>query len=317
MATYEEYYDMFLKELVKQQVEYEAQREQTAQADIAQVQDTYARLDEAAVTQYTQSAEDTAAAYRAIYDSNAVDELIARRDAEEAIRRMNLQSSGLSNTEQTAISLQRGRADTETTRQKQAAVDAIMRELDALRAEYAATSAQKQAAILSEANEDIAAYGLSVREEASDRAYELYKQDRKTETKQDDQSDATPVEQGGSYLADKNYTSPAGAKVDAMKYKQTKTDAWAVNYLENQQARGVITEEQRLQILKEIGLDSFVFPTRDEVEKEVERLLQEKGEEAALAYLQELYDGKWIDTRMLETIKTIFEIGDWTPMDID
>lgn len=309
MATYDEYYNDMLRQAAKRQVAYEKQREQEAQTAAAQVRDTYARLDEAAVTQYTQAAEETEAAYRDVYDANAINELVARRNIEETMRNRHLTNSGLSRTEQTAISLQRGRADTETTRQKQAAVDSIMRELDALRSEYGATSAQKQADIHAKAADDVASYALSVQEDAEERAYSLYKQDLANQLKavgNEEEDDVgateTAVPTLGTQYAVEGKPSRTAVRVDAIKILREQGVVSALKYLEGQRNNGVISEAVRFAIIEELAVKERAFPTADEVKNEAETLLKEQGVQAAQEYLDVLHDSGLIKATVYEEL---------------
>ena len=155
MATYEEYEKDQLAKAQAQAAAYEQERRK--QADEAKKQ---------ATTQYTQSVEDTHASYRDVYDANAVAELVARREAAEAIANTNMANSGLNNTQQTAISLQRSRADAATTEARQQAVDAIMRELDSVRAQYD-----------SQANADILTFRQNAETSARENAAAMYNAD--------------------------------------------------------------------------------------------------------------------------------------------
>lgn len=168
MKTYEEYFQEALRREAKRQVEYEKKRRQQAQTAVAKVNDTYARLENTATERYSQAAQETEAAYREVFDANAVNELVARRHSTESMRNANLSRSGLSTTAQTSISLARGRADTAAARQKQTAVDRLMRELDTVRTQYREQSESEQAAIRADADADIHNYNAA-REDAAHR----------------------------------------------------------------------------------------------------------------------------------------------------
>ena len=137
-----------------------------------------------AETEYTASAKETESSYRQLYDANAVDELVARRDIEETLANMGLTDSGLNRTQQTAISLSRSRADSQVSRQKQEAVNAIMRELDSLRAQYTAQKTAASRDIYAQADADILSFKTTADSAARQNAASLYASDREAETAQ-------------------------------------------------------------------------------------------------------------------------------------
>ncbi len=178
MATYEEYEIDQIAKAKKQAQEYEASRRAEAEKAAADVKKVYDTANATAREQATASKQETETAYREVYDVNAINEHVARRQAQESMRNMGLANSGMSRTEQTAISLRRGRADSEATRQKQAAIDSIMRELDALTAQNDSRSAAEQSAIHTTADADIRNNRLSLEAAARQNAAALYTADQ-------------------------------------------------------------------------------------------------------------------------------------------
>lgn len=146
--------------------EYEKQVRDAAARQKAAVDSRYNALISRAESDYEKSAEDTAAQYQTAFDANAVDEIVARRNAAEAIANSNMANSGLNNTQHTAISLQRQRADNLTVNQRQAAVDSIMRQLDALKTGYVDQAAQEKASIDAAADNSVTAYTQAMAEAA-------------------------------------------------------------------------------------------------------------------------------------------------------
>ncbi len=306
MATYKEYYKQMLAAAAQRQEAYERERQSSAEAAAKQVADTYDALDAAAKQDYAQSAAETAAAYRKLYDANAVSEHIARRNAEETMRRMNLQNSGLSRTEQTAISLRRGRADSDATAQKQAAVDKLKAALDARLSENASQSAAKQADIRADAASDVAAYRLSVQEDAEDRAFTLYKQDLaaqnkqntsssgssaggnghggKNDTEKKDNDEATTTPLGGSRFASTNNRSATAVAVNTYFKWREGGDIAAMNYLNAHVIDGYITGAERQKIIDAIGIR---FVERVTGEKAIEAVARMDREDAR-TYLEDL-----------------------------
>ncbi len=179
--NYDEYEVEQLIKSKKQGDDYAAQRK--AQADEA-VKTSDGLYDTAIATtekNYAASAKETESGYRRLYDANAVQELVARRNVEEAMANMGLTDSGLNRTQQTAISLQRGRADSQASQQKQSALDAIMRELDARRAELQSQKTAAGAGIQSQADADILNFRNSADAAARQNAASLYAADQEAE----------------------------------------------------------------------------------------------------------------------------------------
>lgn len=176
--TYDEYEVDQLAAAKKQTDEYSTQRKTQAD-EAAKISDSlYDTAISTAEKNYTASAQETESSYRGVYDANAVNELVARRNVEEAMANMGLTDSGLNATQQTAISLQRGRADSQTTQQKQAAVDAIMRELDNVRAQYNAEKTAASADIYAQADADILNFKSNADAAARTNAASLYAADQ-------------------------------------------------------------------------------------------------------------------------------------------
>jgi len=172
--TYEEYLRQLMKRAKENQAEYETSRRQQTEANAAEVDRYYADVKQQSSRQYKEKARQEAASYRSLFDANAVDELVARREAAEAIANTNMANSGLNNTQQTAISLQRSRADAATRAKRDQAVRSVMLELDRLSAEYDSEAATKKAKLYAQAEEDIRSNLQKLTDKATDRAQKLY-----------------------------------------------------------------------------------------------------------------------------------------------
>ncbi|WP_458452519.1 hypothetical protein, partial [Alistipes finegoldii] len=176
--SYEYYEGQQLGKAKEQGDAYAADRRSIADRSAHTADTSYRQAVQQAEKDYRQSAADTEKSYRAVYDANVVGELVARRQAAEAIANAGAANSGLNNTQQTAISLSRSRADANTTAQKQAAVDSIMRELDRVRAQYAGDNMAAKERIYSAADQDILNYKNSLEQTARQNAASLYASDR-------------------------------------------------------------------------------------------------------------------------------------------
>lgn len=103
------------------------------QKDIINAQyDKVNQLQEEAIKSQQEAAQNQ---YSSLYDANVVNEMIARKNAEEAISNMGLKDSGLNQTNQTAISIARGNADASVRLQLQAQVDSLSSVLAQYKAE--------------------------------------------------------------------------------------------------------------------------------------------------------------------------------------
>lgn len=258
--TYDEHEVEQLAKAKKQAAEYEAARRAQADRAVATSNALYDTAIDTTKKNYTASAKETESGYRSLYDANVVSELVARKQAEEAIRNMNLANSGLSNTEQTAISLQRGRADTETTRQKQAAVDAIMRELDSVRAQYEAEKTAAGRDIQAQAETDILSFRTNADAAARQNAAALYAAD----------AQANGVQQSADLqsqkLAAMNATyAPSYTAIDTQAALYARTDKnTASDYIERQYTAGYITEAQKNALDQKYGVVGFTGSTYSE-----------------------------------------------------
>lgn len=131
MASYED----FLKSVQSQVDALKKQANQLANKEKSLINAQYDKaiqLQEQAVAQQQQAVQKN---YEALFDANVVNEMVARKNAEEAIANMGLKDSGLNQTNQTAISISRGNADAATRLQRQAEVDALSATLAQYKAE--------------------------------------------------------------------------------------------------------------------------------------------------------------------------------------
>lgn len=103
------------------------------------------------------------------FDQNAAQQLANERRLQEQMANMGLERSGYNATNQTALALQRGKADADTRAARQAAVDAIMLNLQ----QYQAEAQQRQA-------ENVLARQQALEDNAADMAYRMYTDDVST-----------------------------------------------------------------------------------------------------------------------------------------
>ncbi len=271
--TYEEYEKEQLEKARKDQAAYEAARRTQADQAAATVTQTYDEAKTAATKQYMRAAQEEAQAYRELYDANAVDELVARRDVEEAIANSGLLNSGLNRTQQTAVSLQRSRADSLTREQQQQAVTTIMQKLDALRGQYDREAASRTADIYASAQSDIGMNLYTLTAAARQNATSLYnaeqarltaeyaaEQERLASQAQAPQPELSPSMQAYK-IASMNHNIPSYTAVKTQADLYARQDQQlAIQYLNRQIAAGYITAEQYEALVKEYsGADLATF----------------------------------------------------------
>jgi len=92
--------------------------------------------------------------YHAVYDNNALQEAIGRRQLKESMARAGLTDSGLNRTQNTALTLMRGNADMGASLQKQSALDNLSAQLSKMAADRAMQEASERSRIYSAAASD-------------------------------------------------------------------------------------------------------------------------------------------------------------------
>lgn len=158
-----------VKPYEKRKEEELAEARQRADAYAAQTGQIY---DQALANQQAIANQQASAArkqYDQQFDQNAAQQLANERRLQEQMANMGLERSGYNATNQTAIALQRGRADAATRTARQAAVDAIMLNLQ----QYQAEAQQRQA-------ENVLARQQALEDNAADMAYRMYTDDVST-----------------------------------------------------------------------------------------------------------------------------------------
>jgi len=316
--TYDEYEQEQLKKAKQQAAEYETARRAQANTAASKVADSYRTAIGNIEKQYADSAQDTADSYRALFDANAVSELVARRHAEEAIANAGLQRSGLNATHHTALSLQRSNADFKTASQKQKAVDAIMRELDTVRADLEAQSVNKQNTIYTQADADVLGNRIAYENAASRNAFSLYKMQKDIEQAQAEREHELAVQRQksiaankaafdshGSYNAVQSLLSPNAIKLNAKILLHTNNVADADNYLNQAVNRRDITKAQKVQIAQEIGLYDFDRPSLMNVAESAKGIMLDKGKEEVTAYLDSLLDTGLVEPSIVEAVRLL------------
>lgn len=146
MATQQEYYDQLYnqgKSTVEQQV---ADRKKRTEENIGLYRSTIDQHAQAGIAGYQQSMEQAPLDALEQKEDNALREAINRKIVSENMANMGITDSGLNRTQQTALTLQRGKADTEVDQktkeyvnQLQTAIDGVLLEAETKKADYANT----------------------------------------------------------------------------------------------------------------------------------------------------------------------------------
>lgn len=128
-------------------------RKKTDEEQLGQINAAIDREAGAATESYQNRINGAADEFQSLYDRNALQEMISRRQVEESMANMGLTDSGLNRTQQTAIALQRGNADAATSKQQRDYVTKAQEAIDTIRASAASQKAQ-QAATTRKATDD-------------------------------------------------------------------------------------------------------------------------------------------------------------------
>ncbi len=128
--TQQQYHQEMITPLKKQAEEMKAQR--TA-ADAQQLEQINAAIDKATKTaagQYEQRIAALPGESRALYDKNAMNEAISRTQIQERLANMGVTDSGLTSSMQTALTVQKGKADRQVAQNEQQQRQALMAAID-------------------------------------------------------------------------------------------------------------------------------------------------------------------------------------------
>lgn len=139
----------------QQQADYSSKRQQALDSYVSALTEANRVAQEATRQEYEQGIEATRRGYQSAYDKNAIAERIGRKNVAETLSDLGLTDSGLNRTQQTALSVARAKADSDTTLQREAAVDALAGELSRYIAENEANLAGQKAQAASQAQQDV------------------------------------------------------------------------------------------------------------------------------------------------------------------
>lgn len=124
-----------------------SQRTQADEEFIKQVNEAIDRATTSSTKPYQSQIEQLPGQYQKLYDTNAVQELVNRRQVQETMANMGLTDSGLNRTQQTAIALQRGNADSAARLSQQQKTQELQDKIAQLIEAGSAQKQQQEAAI--------------------------------------------------------------------------------------------------------------------------------------------------------------------------
>lgn len=143
----QEYVDSLYNQGLNNANNLKEQRTQADEAFIKQVQDAIDKSTASAAKPYQTQIEQLPSQYQKLVDTNAVQELVNRRQVQETMANMGLTDSGLNRTQQTAIAIQRGNADAAARLEQQQKTQELQDKIAHLMESGAAQKQQQEAAI--------------------------------------------------------------------------------------------------------------------------------------------------------------------------
>lgn len=147
MASYDEYYRANLENGQQRLDEENAAAKKRNEELMRQIG---AAIDQSAGAQentYQQSIDAAPSRFQSAYDANTIGELIGRRQLQESMANLGLTDSGLSRTQDTALTVARQNADASTRAGQTEYVNRLKSAIDTVRANAAAQKAEKQIAL--------------------------------------------------------------------------------------------------------------------------------------------------------------------------
>ncbi len=141
---------------------YDEAAAKTKETAAQKISNQNAVIDSAAqntTAQYQKTIDEAPKKFAGQYDDNYIDELVARKNLENTMADMGLTDSGLNRSQQTAISVMRGNADSQTRAQQQNYVTAAQQAIDQ---------------VLAQAEQDKASYANEVNASTDDYLAQLW-----------------------------------------------------------------------------------------------------------------------------------------------
>ena len=155
VINYDDYEKKQLDKAKGQQSQYANERNQVSQNTYNQIANAIDTSTNAVKEGYQKKIDRLPQEYRSLYDANAVQEAVGRRQLEERMANMGITDSGLNRTQQTALTVQRGNADAIVRAQQQKAADELTQALNEVLANAAAQKQTQAANIFGQGSTDI------------------------------------------------------------------------------------------------------------------------------------------------------------------
>lgn len=155
VINYDDYEKKQLDKAKGQQSQYANERNQVSQNTYNQIASAIDTSTNAVKEGYQKKIDRLPQEYRSLYDANAVQEAVGRRQLEERMANMGITDSGLNRTQQTALTVQRGNADAAARAQQQKAADELTQALNEVLANAAAQKQTQAANIFGQGSTDI------------------------------------------------------------------------------------------------------------------------------------------------------------------
>lgn len=240
MASYDDYYKANLANGQKRLDEENAAAKKRNEELMRQIG---AAIDQSAGEQentYQQSIDEAPSRFQSAYDANTIGELIGRRQLQESMANLGLTDSGLSRTQDTALTVARQNADASTRADQTEYVNKLKSAIDTVRANAAAQKAEKQIALDTERDSWYRQAIAQMQNNAQSAAAKAWEADQTyaAEKYKADTEAAAAVEKARyeALTAQAKASSTAGTNYDKnrlayaqtlMKQGATEEDAWA------------------------------------------------------------------------------------------
>lgn len=145
----------YMEDAKKKQQDYVDQTTKSVEEYLKKLNQAAEETNKAATSKLQAEIDGAQSKFQPQYDANAVQELISRRQVQETMANMGLTDSGLNRTQQTAIALQRGNADSATRRQQSDYINQLQLAIEEAYANMQQEKLQREAAARYQLSQDI------------------------------------------------------------------------------------------------------------------------------------------------------------------
>lgn len=145
----------YMEDAKKKQQDYVDQTTKSVEEYLKKLDQAAEETNKAATSKLQTEIDGAQSKFQPQYDANAVQELISRRQVQETMANMGLTDSGLNRTQQTAIALQRGNADSATRRQQSDYINQLQLAIEEAYANMQQEKLQREAAARYQLSQDI------------------------------------------------------------------------------------------------------------------------------------------------------------------